>query len=136
MIYTFVISTDPMPYVRMTRKGKFVQPRAQAYMANQEALKLELKNQMQLQNFDMFPAQTPLAVGIKFTVPKDMHTKDLDNLVKAILDAMQGVVFKNDMWIDQIMAKRMKVNPNAPCSTYISVTDEERKYTWGMIKGE
>lgn len=125
MIYTFVLKTEPMPYVRMTRKGKYVQPRAQAYMANQEMLRLEIKNQMQLQGLDMLPTQTPLGIGIVFAVTKDLHTKDLSNLFKAVEDAMQGVVYQNDCWVDQIKTERMLVKTKA-ATTYVTVVTDER----------
>jgi len=35
-----------------------------------------------------------------------VRQKRLDNQVKAILDAAQGLVFENDLWIDSISAER------------------------------
>jgi len=55
----------------------------------------------------MMPARTPLDVSIMVcTHTSQGHKADLDNIVKAILDACQGIAFPDDRWIDHLEATR------------------------------
>jgi Holliday junction resolvase RusA-like endonuclease len=97
-IVQFRIDKPVIPYVRMTRRGKHVVPRAIEYLANRDELAYEFKRQMEVDMFD----KTPLFVAIEFHVPISQgHKCDLDNLAKAVLDAMTGVVYRDDRWIDK-----------------------------------
>lgn len=87
----------------MTRRGKFTNKRAQEYLASQEALAWQFKQQCP----EMLPKETPLMVIAIIETPK-LHKGDLDNLCKAILDSAQGIVFPNDCWIDSISIQRKK----------------------------
>jgi Holliday junction resolvase RusA-like endonuclease len=92
----FVISGHLKPYVRMTQKSKFCDPQAQEYLTSKSAIRLQAEQQMDAQPFD----KTPLRVtGLILTKSR---RGDLDNIIKAILDAFQGVVFVNDVWVDDI----------------------------------
>lgn len=94
------------PYTRMTRRGKFADPAAQEYLDSQMRLSLSFKAQMARAGYDMLPAQTPLAASVVITRSGRLHTRDLDNEVKAVLDALQHLAFPNDCWIDQITVSR------------------------------
>lgn len=48
-------------------------------------------------------------VTIEFCVERD--NKDLDNMVKTVLDALQGRAWRNDLQIDSITAYKMKRKP-------------------------
>ena len=53
------------------------------------------------------PPRMPLAVDISVTVPQSVgHRCDLDNLLKAILDAGRGILYADDRWIDSIVIDR------------------------------
>lgn len=104
--YVFVIDGYVIPYVRMTARSKHLE-RAQNYIASQDAIGTDIKSLMTQKGWEMFPEGVPLGVRILFTVYKSIHKSDLDNKVKAVLDAMQGVVYQNDMWIDHIIASRV-----------------------------
>ena len=100
-----------VPYVRMTQRGKYVKPDAIRYLQAQK----DLKNLFMLAkaNLDCFgdyyvPEKEPFMVGVQFYTAK-AHQCDLDNLVKAILDAGQGVLYKDDRYCDQISAVREKI---------------------------
>ena len=93
------------PYVRMTQRGKFVRRQAQEYLASKDALKLQLTQEMI--DREMLPDRTPLKVFFLIGHDHGFHNRDLDNEVKALLDAMQGIVFRNDCWIDEIKAIRL-----------------------------
>jgi Holliday junction resolvase RusA-like endonuclease len=88
------------PYVRMTKNGKWVDPQAQQYIANQTEIKYSLKGQMTGEIFDKVP------ICISGAIFSKSRKGDLDNIVKAVLDAMQGIVFTNDLWIDRIVFTR------------------------------
>jgi Holliday junction resolvase RusA-like endonuclease len=104
---TFRVTGRVKPYVRMTRRGKFTDPQAQEYLASKAAIGYQLKEQMAAADLKMLPAQTPLAVDISVYYKSRMHAHDLDNIIKALLDAMQGIVYQNDCWIDYISALRL-----------------------------
>ena len=108
------------PYVRMTQRGKFVRPEAQAYLASKDALRLQLNQQMV--DRPMLPVSTPLSVLILIAHDHKFHRRDLDNEVKALLDAMQDIVYKNDCWIDDIRASR---TIGASCVVHVFVEVKE-----------
>ena len=110
MTYNFIVEGRIKPYVRMTRRGKWIKPAAIEYISSQEALKLALKNQMVENGWEMLPGQTPLEVRI--LIRPAHHNRDLDNEVKAILDAMSGIVFPDDRWVDRLWALRETGRPN------------------------
>lgn len=98
-----VLQGKPIPYVRMTRRGKFVNPRAQAYLSSKDALALQMRAQMQQEPL----GREPLRVVLRFKYTRGAdHRRDLDNEVKAVLDAANGVVWEDDRWVDEIMAWR------------------------------
>jgi len=102
----FTIRGKIKPYVRMTRRGKWVSAQAQEYLASKDAIQSQLLLQLQQNDWDELPQRTPLAVRLWVTVPERLHCSDLDNIVKAVLDAAQGIVYRNDLWIDSIRARR------------------------------
>ncbi|MDY6867462.1 MAG: hypothetical protein SVT56_06095, partial [Chloroflexota bacterium] len=57
------------PYVRMTRRGKHVDPEAQEYLASKENLSWKVKETLQNQGLTMFPGQVPLQVTIRLFAP-------------------------------------------------------------------
>lgn len=100
----FLIEGKIKPYVRMTQRGKFVSPQAQEYLRSRAATQWQLKEQMR--GRDMPPDRTPLVAHIEMVMEGGLHRPDLDNQVKALLDAAQGIVFRNDLWIDEVHAER------------------------------
>ena len=104
MTYYFRIEGRIKPYVRMTQRSKRVNPQAIEYISSQEALQLALRQQMREHGYKMLPGQTPVEVNI-FISPAN-HRRDLDNEAKAILDAMSGIVFPDDRWVDKLWVSR------------------------------
>jgi Holliday junction resolvase RusA-like endonuclease len=100
-------NTDIVPYVRMTRRGKFVNPRAQKYLSSKNTLSMLIKSEMVEHDYDMMPAKTPLWVNILVQVPSSQgHRADIDNICKAVLDACNGIAYPDDRWIDELEIKR------------------------------
>ena len=104
--YNFTLKGYIVPAVRMTQRSKW-SPRAKRYLTSQTKIGWRLKLQMRENDWEMLPESTPLWASIIIHRAGGLHTCDLDNQVKAILDAAQGIVFKNDLWIDDIKAQRM-----------------------------
>jgi len=94
----------PVPYVRMTQRGKYVRPRAKRYLASKAFLAYQMK-----QGMGSAPplGRQPLQVDLLFGyVGGADHRRDIDNEVKAILDAGNNIVWEDDRWIDQLTAVR------------------------------
>lgn len=126
----FTIFEHIIPYVRMTRKGKYVNERAQAYMANQDLLKFRLKEIMQERKFIMLPHATTLNVKLQFyRLQPDMHTSDLDNLIKAVCDSMNKIVYPDDRWIDHFIIDR-KLNKVEGVVIDVSIDSADSEYNW------
>ena len=102
---TFILDFPIIPYTRMTRFGKFADPRARAYLANKRAIQLCLKQQMVQANWIMLPAKTSLSFALEIWRPK-IHTADLENIGKALMDAANKIVYPDDRWIDAISERR------------------------------
>lgn len=102
----FVITDKIKPAVRMTQRGKWVKKDAQEYLASKAAIGWQLKEQMQERGWTMLPERTPLRMSVVFVIPKRLHCADLDNQIKSLADSAQGIVFKDDRWIDEIRALR------------------------------
>ena len=107
MIYPFTIHGKMKPYVRMTQKSKFYGQAAE-YLASQDAVRVQLRQQMTANAWEMLPGQTPLSVSIVIYHKGGLHGRDCDNEMKAILDAMSGIVYPDDRWIDVLRAERVK----------------------------
>lgn len=106
MSYYLKLKGPFKPYVRMTQRGKFVRPNARAYLDSKMRMQLQLKREMDNRH-PMLPGQTPLYVYILIGHSRGFHNRDLDNELKAILDAMQGIVFPDDRWVDEIQVQRI-----------------------------
>ena len=117
-MYEFMVPCEVMPYTRMTQRGKYVKPNALRYLASQEEIRLHLWQQMAKNDYDMLPEREPLFVILYFYPPKNKaHTQDLDNILKAVLDACKDIVFQDDRWIDYIAVRRITDDLviSAPC---------------------
>ena len=102
----FEVCHRVVPYVRMTRKSKFVNPSAQRYLTSQEHIAWQVKTIMTTRGWQMIE-KTSLAVYIRQTVAGDPHYCDADNTIKAILDAVKGIVWNDDRWVDSITFVRV-----------------------------
>jgi crossover junction endodeoxyribonuclease RusA len=101
----FVLEGPFKPYVRMTQRGKWVKPQAREYLASKDRLAQQFQEQL-AGNWSCVERGTPLRIEIAITHAGGFHNRDLDNEIKAILDAAQGVVFDDDRWVDLIVAAR------------------------------
>jgi Holliday junction resolvase RusA-like endonuclease len=106
-IRRFTLEGKPVPYVRMTQRGKYVKRNAQRYLASKDAIGLQMRCQMGRRGWYPYPRGTRLTVHIAFLYANGAdHRRDIDNEVKAVVDAGNGVLYDDDRWIDAIEAER------------------------------
>lgn len=103
---TFVLSGPIRPYTRMTQKSKWVNPAAVRYIGDQGRIKGEILEEMSRHHWQMIERGTPLGVHVVIQATGRLHCRDLDNELKAVLDALQGVALEDDRWVDQASAYR------------------------------
>ena len=117
------------PYVRMTQKGKYVDPQAAEYLASKQALQLQMKTSMNADNYERFANGIPLLAYLSFHVPSSQgHRADLDNLIKAVLDAGNDILYEDDRWIDNIRAHRNIIdNSFKEPGVYITIEPLEKE---------
>lgn len=92
------------PYVRMTQRSRYSEPQAIEYIASRNRLRDDMRTLMLANHWQMIPRGVPMEVGI--IIGWCRHNQDLDNIVKAVLDAANGVIYADDCWIDSIAAAR------------------------------
>jgi Holliday junction resolvase RusA-like endonuclease len=92
-----------VPYTRMTRNCLW-RDDAQRYLASKTALSVQMRAQMADHRWTMFPARIPLRLCIAFGWC--VHTHDLSNLLKAVEDAGNRIIWADDRWIDRIETSR------------------------------
>lgn len=98
------------PYVRMTQRGKFVKKEAQDYLASKAALGYALRVQMRAEEAQPLEAYQTFEFNMRYFAP-DVYRYDLDNLIKAVLDAAQNIVFPDDRYcVDIVASKARAVN--------------------------
>lgn len=107
---TIWIEGKVVPYTRMTQRGKYVKPDAIRYIESQTRLKNEISICTEDERSDIpwfVPEKCRFGVHMTFYVAS-LHHCDLDNLIKAVIDACQKVLFKDDRYCDAISASRCK----------------------------
>ena len=104
----FYVVGKVVPYVRMTQRGKWVDRQAIRYMVWKEYFGRKLKEIIQASGFEMIPKGEPIWSTMVYELPGPRTPRfDLDNAIKGILDASQGIVFENDMDVERIVATRV-----------------------------
>jgi len=117
-----------LPYVRMTQAGKWVKAKAKEYLVNQNYLAWQLKLQL-----DPLPKKTPIAVSLIFW-RKWLYVGDLDNLEKAVLDALQlAGILPNDAWVVRVVKEKFRAE-EGPDRTEINLAIAKGgKGAWGIV---
>lgn len=105
----------PAPRPRVTRRGTYNDPK---YTAYKKALGLIASNRIKQ------PLTNEIAIKIDFfyDIPKSWNKKkkaaakwhtnkpDIDNLIKTVLDALNGIAFKDDSQVVHIVARKQYCN--------------------------
>lgn len=110
-----------VPAVRTTARKMYVDEAYQRYAAMKDELKLILMGLIQEGGGTMFPARTLLVVHL--TIGKSAGGKgggrfgvwncDIDNLTKSVLDAMNGIVYADDRYIEELHVRKIPVAKDA-----------------------
>jgi Holliday junction resolvase RusA-like endonuclease len=125
MVIHMVLPGPVKPYVRMTQRSMWVNKQALEYRASKEALQMAMRCEMSRNCWEML-ARESLSVNIAFG--RVVRRQDLDNLVKAILDAGNKIVWRDDRWIDQINAWR-RDDDNLGLELWVSTVGESGRWT-------
>lgn len=92
------------PYVRMTQRSKYVNKSAKEYLASKDALAWAMRAQG-----GRVPDKTPFEVHLSYHAP-DLFTYDLDNLVKAVMDAGNKVMWNDDRYCTVIVSEKCRAS--------------------------
>jgi Holliday junction resolvase RusA-like endonuclease len=65
--------------------------------------------QLGLRTFPLFPYQRYLKLGMSVVFYVHNINTDIDNLLKFVLDALQGAIYANDRVIWEVTAKKVQV---------------------------
>jgi len=104
--YHFTITGHITPYTRMTQRSMW-NARSQLYLTSKEAIRVQYQAQMALHGWRCIGRQ-PVRVYIRLYGNVKSRKCDLDNQVKALLDAANDCVFDDDRWCDTIYAVRVQ----------------------------
>jgi crossover junction endodeoxyribonuclease RusA len=115
----FVVSGSPVPQGSMVAlaNGRLRHQSSGALTAWRRAIGWTARTQMQTQ-----PWSGPVQVTLTFTVRNDAtRPPDLDKLIRAVLDALTGIVWDDDR---QVVALTATKQQGAACGVAITVTEE------------
>lgn len=112
------VDIAPMGAVRMTQRGKYTNRRAQAYLAHKNFLKWHFNAQHEGE-----PIDTPVVAEVIFymPIPKSwsnvkksramgaghISKPDIDNLVKTVFDAANGIIWSDDNRVISVTARKI-----------------------------
>ena len=91
------------PRINTTNRGRYLPSRCQKYL---EELRLMVRSV-----YKDKPAEKPLAVSLHFYKPVKVTAQkygDADNLAKAVLDACNGILYKDDRQIVELHCYKHK----------------------------
>lgn len=102
--FKLIIPGRPVPAARMTQKGKFVKPEALRYLEYKEKVAVFAKS------CGIHRLQGNIAVECKFFL-KGGRMPDVDNLLKTVLDGLNGIAWEDDRQVVKISAERIEGEP-------------------------
>jgi crossover junction endodeoxyribonuclease RusA len=125
---TFTVLGRPVPAVRMTQRGKFVSPgrardrfKAQARMRHLAHRNLIAWTARQRR---VPLAEGPVRLRVAFYLrPARGRVPDLSNLVKLVEDALNGMAWRDDRQIVELVARRHIVKPGSDEWTDIDIEE-------------
>ena len=101
----FEIPGPIVPYVRVGQERWT--KRARDYFASKDNIGLAIKLQMLASGAQPIPDRTAFSLKATFTLP-GLYKCDTDNLLKAVLDALQGVVYRDDRYCVRVEAEKKR----------------------------
>ena len=122
MIRNLLIPGRPVPKgsKRALGRGVMIESSAKGLNVWMKALRAELHTAMRGEKIAAKPF--PVAVDLRFYIRPPIRTvrrrptvpPDLDKLVRAVLDSMQGVVFEDDAQVTSIYARKVYITAATP----------------------
>jgi Holliday junction resolvase RusA-like endonuclease len=111
------LSIIPVSYVRTTQRQKFVDSTYHKYFAYKQKIQDLVKDKIKTK----FEGPISLLVTFYMPIPKSgkskgkevkegqfhTSTKDLDNLIKGLLDSLNGITFTDDKQVCQIHGEKV-----------------------------
>lgn len=113
----FVIPGRPVPAARMTRRGKWIKRNAARYLAYKSHVGWVAR-----QHFKE-PLEGPIGIKV-IAYWWGGRPGDLDNILKAIQDGMNGIAWYDDSQVVYIQAQRVKDKPER---TEIWIWQDDKK---------
>lgn len=117
----FVVPGRPVPAVRMTQRSKWVDPQAQRYLEYKEFAGWIAKQAVKQK-----PITGQVAAKFRFYLKPKGRNPDLSNLIKAIEDALNKIVWKDDVQVRHIDAS-MIISKDEPERAEVIVREAEKE---------
>jgi len=117
----FVVPGRPVPAVRMTQRSKWVDPQAQRYLEYKEFAGWIAKQAVKQK-----PINGQVAAKFRFYLKPKGRNPDLSNLIKAIEDALNKIVWKDDVQVRHIDAS-MIISKDEPERAEVMVREAEKE---------
>lgn len=99
----------------------------------QKAFKNEFRHRIKsdlesrgINEFPIFASTTNLRVTVNFHVFR--NTKDIDNLLKLILDVLNGVVYGNDAAVTMVVAQKLRAESSSRHHAFTDLTVDEHRF--------
>lgn len=94
-MFKITIPGRPIPYVRMTQKGKYVKENAQRYLSYKDKVGYHT-----IAKFKGPISSENMAIGVRVylygkSTPMGMDG-DIDNYIKTAMDSLNGIVYEDD----------------------------------------
>lgn len=114
----FVVAGRPVPAVRMTNRGKWVNPSAIRYLAYKDAVGWAAK----AASWDLIKG--PVRVEIHLYL-RGGQVGDVDNYAKSILDGCNGVIWVDDTQVVDLRVCRHKGSPERAEVKVVELSEQE-----------
>lgn len=120
----FVVEGKPVPAVRMTQRSKYADPAAKKYLTYKKLVAASAISAMNRKALEKIDGTVSVQIDIFYEVPKSYTKKrktdiyesdyqirpevrgDIDNVAKSILDGMNGICFKDDIQVVELIVNK------------------------------
>ncbi|MGG4288354.1 RusA family crossover junction endodeoxyribonuclease [Priestia megaterium] len=134
------IKIQPMGAVRMTRRGKFVSETAQRYLSYKDEIKRQIVKQVKER--ELMKDEIEVEVMFFMPIPQSWSKKkreaavlkphkskpDIDNLLKGLFDALNGLIWKDDNLVSKVSAVKIYVPQDEGIMVTVKEIDKEWVY--------
>jgi len=100
-----VIQGHIVPYTRTTQGSKW-NARYRKYTASKESIQIQAQNQIVIADSCSVPKGKPFELNCSFVLASRLYGCDLDNLAKAVADALNGVAYYDDRYCVRLYATK------------------------------